>query len=56
MCTHLDPSDVTVQGTGILSMFGRSDAFGPSTKLPAQPTFMSNKTGKDIILPDKMLH
>jgi hypothetical protein len=38
ICNSLDPSDVIVQGTGILSMFGPCDAFGPSTKTQTQST------------------
>jgi hypothetical protein len=32
MCNSLNPSDVIVQGTDILSMLGRCDAFGPVQK------------------------
>ena len=55
MCNDLDPSDATVQGTGILSVFGRCDAFGQGTKLQTQSTFMSNETDNDIV-PDIILN
>jgi hypothetical protein len=49
MCNILDPSDVIAQGTGILSMFGRCDAFRPSTKIQTQSTFMRNRIDTDIV-------
>jgi hypothetical protein len=49
LCNSLDPSDVIVQGTGMLSMSGRCDAFGPSTKIQTESTFTSNRTDKDIV-------
>ena len=49
MCNNLDPSDVIVQDTGILSMFGRCDALGPSMKIQTHSTFTSNKTDKGTV-------
>jgi hypothetical protein len=49
MCNELEPSDIILQGTGVLSMFGRCDASGPTTKLQMQINFTSNRTDKDFI-------
>jgi hypothetical protein len=50
MCNDLEPSDIILQGTGVLSMFGRCDALGSTTKLQTQIGFTSNRTDKDFIL------
>jgi hypothetical protein len=50
MCNNLETSDIILQGTGVLSMFSRCDALGPTTKLQAQISFTSNRTDKDFIL------
>jgi hypothetical protein len=55
MCNNLEPSDIIVQGTGVLSMFGRCDALGSSTKIQTQFSFTSNRTDKDFI-PNVTLH
>jgi hypothetical protein len=55
MCNDLDPSDVILQGTGVLSMFGRCKALGPNTKLQTQISFTSNRTDKNFI-PNVTMH
>ncbi|PNF43974.1 hypothetical protein B7P43_G00917 [Cryptotermes secundus] len=55
LCNDLEPSDIILQGTGVLSMFGRCDALGLNTKLQTQMSFTSNRTDKDFI-PSVTLH
>jgi hypothetical protein len=49
ICNYVEPSDVVLQGTHILSMFGRCDALGASTKIQTQTSFTSNRTDKDSV-------
>jgi hypothetical protein len=49
MCNVLEASDIILQVTGVLSMFGRCDVLGPTTKLQTQSSFTSNRTAKDFI-------
>jgi hypothetical protein len=49
MCNNMEPSDMILQGTDVLSLFGRCEALGPTTKLQTQISFASNRTDKDFI-------
>jgi hypothetical protein len=55
ICNDVEPSDIILQGTGVLSKFGRCDALGPTTKLQTQISFKSNRTDKDFI-PNVTMH
>jgi len=48
MCNSVEPSDLTVQGTVTLSMFGICEALRSGTKIQTKPTFMCNRTDNDI--------
>jgi hypothetical protein len=55
MCNDLKPSDINLQDIGVLSMFGRCDVLGQTTKLQTQSSFTSNRTDKNVI-PNVTMH
>jgi hypothetical protein len=55
VCNNLETCDIILQGAGVLSMLGRCEALGPTTKLQTQISFASNRTDKDFI-PNVTMH